>query len=139
MSQSDLGSQTAAIDGLNMSSAAQSADELLLRLEAAVDALTRMAARPTLPLVLTVKAAAAQLSVSERTMRTLLATGEVASVLVGGRRMVPGAELERVAARATATSVKPDLAPRRVPRGRGLDVAKELQVLESTKRRRARG
>lgn len=137
MSPSDLGSQTAAVQILNMSSALKSTEELLARLEAAVGRLE--ATRPALPLVLTVKAAAAQLSVSERTMRTLLASGEVASVLVGGRRMVPSAELERVAARAVVANVKPDLAPRRVPRGRGLDIAKELQALEAVKLRRSRG
>ncbi len=84
----------------------------LERLEKAVVALTAQM-QPALPLLLTVKAAAAQLSVSERTMRTLLATGEVASVVVGGRRMVPSAELVRLAQPVALDAVRQERAARR--------------------------
>lgn len=71
--------------------------QVLERLMEAVERLERMHARPGLPAVLTVLAAAEQLSVSERTMRSLLDSGEVASVRIGGRRMVPRTEIERLA------------------------------------------
>lgn len=95
--------------------------------------------RPGLPLVLTVKAAAMQLSVSERTMRTLVASGEVPSVLVGGRRMVPSAELVKLAQPVVLDAVRKERAARRIPRGHGLNLADELQELADVKRRRARG
>lgn len=45
------------------------------------------------PLAYSVKNAARALDISERTMRHLLATGEIPSVKVGGSRRVPRAEL----------------------------------------------
>lgn len=118
----EAGSQTDAIArGLNMGSVSADILRLLERLEAAVGRLEMQ--RQALPLVLTVKAAAAQLSVSERTMRALLARGEVASVLVGGRRMVASAELQRVATPADAVATTKKTASRRPL---GMDVDAEL-------------
>lgn len=93
----------------------------------------------SLPLVLTVRAAAAQLSISERTMRGLVASGEVASVLVGGRRMVPREELLRLAKPVPLAEVRAQRTARRVPRSQGMDLAAELEELSAVKRRRARG
>lgn len=127
---SDLGSQTNAVRLLNMSSAPRDVEKLLARLEAAVQRLE--AKHSFLPLALTIKAAAQQLSVSERTMRTLVASGEVPSVLVGGRRMVPSAELlklaqpaELVMARRKRTTNKPA----------GMDLDAELERAERIRAR----
>lgn len=48
-----------------------------------------MSAAPIARLLYTVPDAADQLSVSERTMRQLIRDGQVESVLLGRRRMVP--------------------------------------------------
>lgn len=109
------------------------------RLMEAVERLERMHARPELPAVLTVLAAAEQLSVSERTMRSLLDSGEVASVRIGGRRMVPRAEIERLSQPVALEATRKERSARRVPRGRGLDVSSELEELAAVKRSRARG
>lgn len=45
--------------------------------------------------------AAAFLSISERTLATLVADGRVRSIKVGGRRLVPDDELKRVAREGT--------------------------------------
>lgn len=94
--------------------------------------------RPSLPLVLTVKAAAAQLSVSERTMRTLVADGKVPSVLVGGRRMVPSASLLRMAqpVEQEASTKRAGRRPRAAAR---LDMDAELAQLQAVSRRRRGG
>jgi excisionase family DNA binding protein len=134
MSLSDLGSQTAAVRMLGMSSVPKSAEELLARLEAAVEKLE--STRASLPLVLTVKAAAAQLSVSERTMRGLMASGEVPSVLVGGRRMVPSSALVELARPAALEAVRRAPVRRRVRAGPRLDMDAELAKLASVSKRR---
>lgn len=104
--------------------------ETLGRVESALEQLKERM-QPALPLVLTVRAAAAQLSVSERTMRTLLASGEVASVLLGGRRMVSSAELQRV-----AQSVARQAPPVRRGSGRArLSVDSELRALSTLRGR----
>lgn len=133
MGTSDLGSQTDAVRRPSMGSAPKSTEELLARLEAAVERLE--ARRPALPLVLTVKAAAEQLSVSERTMRGLLASGEVASAVVGGRRMVPSTELERIARAAPETVAPRKRATRRPER---LDVTAELARADTLRAGRRR-
>jgi excisionase family DNA binding protein len=94
------------------------------RLMDAVERLERMHARPELPAVLTVLAAAKQLSVSERTMRSLLDSGEVESVRIGGRRMVPRTEIERLAQPVALTAGRRKAAASR-PAVR-LDVEAEL-------------
>lgn len=116
-----------------------SVDAAMARLLAAVERLERLHVRSEFPVVLTVLAAAEQLSVSERTMRSLLDSGEVASVRIGGRRMVPRTEIERLARPASLDVARQERAARRVPRGRGLDVSSELAKLEAMKRSRARG
>jgi excisionase family DNA binding protein len=107
------------------------------RLIEAVERLERMHARPELPAVLTVLAAAEQLSVSERTMRSLLDSGEVASVRIGGRRMVPRTEIERLAQPVALTAGRRK-AVASMPAVR-LDVSSELEELAAVKRSRARG
>lgn len=87
--------------------------------------------RPALPLVLTVKAAAEQLSVSERTMRALVASGRVASVLVGNRRMVPSSVLLELAKPVPLEEVR---AKREARRAR-LGVSDELEALAVLRRR----
>ncbi len=126
---SDPGSQTNAVRLLNMSSAPHEVEKLLARLEAAVQRLETK--HSMLPLALTIKAAAAQLSVSERTMRALVASGEVPSVLVGGRRMVPSAELVKLAQPTLQGTPNQQREQRRAR----ISVDGELRALTSLRRR----
>lgn len=103
----------------------------LKRLEQGVGELTEKL-QPALPLVLTVKAAAVQMSVSERTMRALVASGEVPSVLVGGRRMVPSAELVKLAQPVALEAVRRKRSTRKPS---GMDVAAELERAERIRAR----
>lgn len=105
--------------------------QVLERLMEAVERLERMHARPGLPAVLTVLAAAEQLSVSERTMRSLLDSGEVASVRIGGRRMVPRTEIERLAQPVALESARQERAARRAR----ISVDGELKALAVLRRR----
>lgn len=104
---------------------------VLERLEKAVVGLTARV-QPALPLVLTVKAAAVQLSVSERTMRALVASGEVPSVLVGGRRMVPSAELVQMTRPVSLEAVR---RKRSASKPTGMDVTAELERAERIRSR----
>ena len=117
-----------------MGAAPKSAEELLSRLEAVATRLE--AVHAPLPLVLTVKAAAAQLSVSERTMRGLVASGEVPSVLVGGRRMVPSSALVELARNVPPEAARKARPGRQVHAGLRLDMEAELEKLAAVSRRR---
>jgi len=50
------------------------------------------------PRAISVTAAAAALGVSVRMLRALIARGEIRTILIGRRRLVPAAEVERLAA-----------------------------------------
>jgi excisionase family DNA binding protein len=134
MSLSDLGSQTAVVHSLNMSSAPKSAEELLLRMEAAVEALVKLAARPVEPGALTLAQAAQRLSVSARTLGRMAKAGEVRTVTLGRRVLVPTSEIVRLLEPAEAPPRALASAKRReAPSG-----AAEAASLRAALRRRAR-
>ena len=78
--------------------------------------------------LLTVAAAAALCSVSPATMRRWLAMGELAPVVVGGRTMVPRAEIERLAT-PLARGPLPIAPTPRAPRPRQPALAEAEKVL----------
>lgn len=56
-----------------------------------------LAASRGLPTLLTLKAAARELSVSETTLKGLVRNGDLQVVRIGARRMVPASEIRRLA------------------------------------------
>lgn len=134
MSLSDLGSQTAAVARqLNANSAARltvEVSEALARLDAAVERLTRLAERP-IPKALTLDEAAAQLSVSPRTLARMAKQGLLRTTTLGRRVLVPVSELDRLLAPPEQMTQQRPPAARRAPVGRD-----EAAALRAAIRRR---
>lgn len=68
-----------------------------------------MTAEPRSPLLLTIPQAAAELNVSPRTVAARLAAGEIVSITIGRRRLIPRSALDafvsdRVEAACTAST-----------------------------------
>ena len=100
---------------------------MLLRMEAAVDALVRLAARPEEPGALTLTQAAQRLSISPRTLARMAKAGEVRTVTLGRRVLVPTSELARLLEPAEAP-VRPLAAPKRRAAPSGADEAASLRA-----------
>jgi excisionase family DNA binding protein len=127
MNLSDLGSQTAAVRTLGMSPSPKSAEELLLRLEAAVDALAALVGHQQLPGALTLAQAAQRLGVSSRTLARMAKSGEVRTVRLGRRVLVSTSELARLLESAEAPP-KPLAAPRKREAPSGMGEAASLRA-----------
>ena len=102
-----------------------SVGERLARLEKAVDkVLERLEPRPAL---LSLAATAQLLSLSARTVARLVASGELRTVRVGERVLVPAGEVERLAASATGAKA-PRARPSPPPRHNGRATAAEVRA-----------
>lgn len=99
--------------------------EALEELRLAMGAMQR-----ALPRVLTLKRAAAELSISKRKLQDLLAKGILQSVVIDGRKMVPASEIDRLATPPLRKGKKP---PPRVKSQRPAEQA--ASVREFLKRR----
>lgn len=105
---------------------------VLGRLEAAVATLSQLAERNGALGALTMEAAAERLSVSVRTLRRLADRGEVRTVELGRRRLVPLSEL----ARLLEAQPEKDAPRQRGPARRAPSGASEAEAVRSALRRR---
>jgi hypothetical protein len=69
-------------------------------------------------------------------MRGLVASGEVPSVLVGGRRMVPSSALVQLARPVVLVTAPGGRAVRRIRAAARLDMSAELSKLDAVSKRR---
>lgn len=107
--------------------------EALARLDAAVERLTQLTAQRPLPKALTLDEAAAQLSVSPRTLARMAKENQLRTVTLGRRVLVPVTELERLLEPPAPAKPTAPARDRGAPSGNT-----EAAAVRSALRRRAR-